>query len=574
MKVFMLLAGAAAANAESILYDPKTHVAMASAGCTGGPSSKYPTGATTPATISVGGQTWSYQVTVPTGYDGSTPTPLIVQHPGWGYNAAAEASGCGIDLYASTKGFISVTVTGGNDNPNSGGPWYSWNVAGTTLSPGTDGPTCTSAGSIKKYCYTSCAAANKCPSPFQCSWTTCYDTGPTASGTGTGPIAGFVPTLYNTLETQLCVDTTREFVAGESNGGMSTYQEGASNSLRFAAAAPQFGSYHRGFAMAPLDDLPLLDIHGSQDTTIPANVSLSGDGYYYTTTAEIFALWEPMNGGNGTYSQYVTAWDGQMNAYCIQSSNGKTVRCMWNGGHNWFLNSATANGGLVTGFLLQWANPTHVGGGNVLGEPYVQPQVGEVTILSAEQYEAMQAADIAATLSTDLFMDIVPEAKAHYGNPKSVRGCLPDEDALQVGENGMVCAPKVNSTLKSTECKADKDCLSLGKGSYCMIDPHKTAPYYCFGKDLPVPKCVLGDFANEAPGCPTDGAVRNGSKAWPVCMGKGVQSIPYVDNDFHCLLTCPYSSPDKDTHCPTGALCQRGELRHTPHGVCAYPKKK
>ena len=32
----------------------------------------------------------------------------------------------------------------------------------------------------------------------------------------------------------------------------------------------------------------MLDLHGSRDTTVPANVSLSGDGYYYTTTDEIF----------------------------------------------------------------------------------------------------------------------------------------------------------------------------------------------------------------------------------------------------------------------------------------------
>jgi hypothetical protein len=473
-------------------------------------------------------------------------------------------------------------VTGGNDNNNKGGPWYSFNVTGTTLSPGPSGATCTSAGSIAKYCYTSCASESKCPQPLQCSWTTCLDTGPTASGTGNTPIAGFIPTLYNTLETQLCIDTTREFVAGESNGGMATYQAGASNSQRFAAAAPQFGSFHRGFAMAPQDDLPVLDIHGAADTTIPANVSLSGDGYYYTTTAEIFKLWEPKNGGDGTYKQYVTPYDGQMSTYCVQTSNGKTVRCMWSGGHNWFLNSASANGGLVTTFLLQWANPTHVGFGRVAGEPTPAqpPLIGNVTILPSEEYEAMNAADVAATLDTDLQLTVVEDNdelsanRAHYGNPQGRnKGCRADEDALEVGENGVVCAPKVNSTMTPVECATDTDCANLDGDSYCMNDPSKTAPFLCHGEGLPVPQCALGDLSNANPGCPTDAAVLRFSKAWPVCMGKGLESKPYADGDFHCLLTCPYTSPKKDSHCPVGATCQHGELRHVAHGVCAFPKK-
>ncbi len=45
---------------------------------------------------------------------------------------------------------------------------------------------------------------------------------------------------------RLCIDTTREFAAGESNGGIMTYQLGVDLSARLAAIAPQFGSFHRG----------------------------------------------------------------------------------------------------------------------------------------------------------------------------------------------------------------------------------------------------------------------------------------------------------------------------------------
>ena len=40
--------------------------------------------------------------------------------------------------------------------------------------------------------------------------------------------------------------------------------------------------------MVPEVGLPVIDLHGTSDTTVPANVSLSGDGYYYTPVHEIF----------------------------------------------------------------------------------------------------------------------------------------------------------------------------------------------------------------------------------------------------------------------------------------------
>lgn len=171
-------------------------------------------------------------------------------------------------------------------------------------------------------------------------------------------VDGFIPILYDTLETQLCIDTTREYAAGESNGGMQTYQLGVDLAHRergfrpyciaprsavsnrpvttrlhklpvlifvthastaqqwaptpvlllrvrlhartaqvrnphvtaagLAAIAPQFGSFQRGWNLAPKDGVAVLDLHGTRDTVIPANFSLSGEGFYYTPVPEIF----------------------------------------------------------------------------------------------------------------------------------------------------------------------------------------------------------------------------------------------------------------------------------------------
>merc|ERR1719160_2247822 len=167
-------------------------------------------------------------------------------------NAKTEEKGCGITLYADQNGFISVTPQGMNDNPNYGRPWYSWNCVGTTQSPGPGGPTCTQKANYPSYCYTSC---KPCTDKPQCDWTTCHNC-VTPTGTGTSDVHGFIPSLYDTLESQLCIDTTREYAAGESNGGMMTYQLGVSMSARLAAIAPQFGSFHQGFCQSPQNRVP------------------------------------------------------------------------------------------------------------------------------------------------------------------------------------------------------------------------------------------------------------------------------------------------------------------------------
>ena len=51
---------------------------------------------------------------------------------------------------------------------------------------------------------------------------------------------------------------------------------------RVAAIVPNAGSFHRGFAAAPASKVPLLDLHGTRDKTVPANETSSTDGWHYT----------------------------------------------------------------------------------------------------------------------------------------------------------------------------------------------------------------------------------------------------------------------------------------------------
>lgn len=513
-------------QAEKIRFDPDTHNPVKSSGC--GQSSPYQNGKTTSTVATFGGVQYTYRVYVPSKYDENTPMPLIFQHHGWGMTAQSEQSGSGVCDYADAEGYICVVPQGLGDNSNRGGPWYSWNAVGSTHSPGPEGPTCTNKGSHAKYCYDSC----KCDASPQCWWTTCHNE-VTPSGTGYENVDGFIPSLYDTIESQLCIDTTREYVAGESNGGMMTYQVATVMSSRLAAAAPQFGSFHKGFLQGPTAPVPLIDIHGTRDTTVPANVSLSGDGYYYTTVSDIFAVWGEANGCTGASSQYKTPYDGQSELYCVLHGNcsgGDLVRCSWKGGHNWYANSATKNGGLVTYFLLQWTETDHQGFGNKL-----QPSLLQNVEIVEEHHQLSGFDDLEITLNSS--------SLGHYAHPAT--GCRAGERVIALAD-GVVCAPKIDSPS--------------------------------FENGIPEPRCTVGGELPQDNGCPRDAPVSPSSKAFPICLAKGETADPYSNAEFHCVLACPCESADDDScgaaadaHCPHGATCQRGELRHRGQGVCTFP---
>merc|ERR1712166_1725892 len=111
---------------------------------------------------------------------------------------------------------------------------------------------------------------------------------------------------------------------------------GAALPERWAAIAPQFGSFHRGYNLSPSTGVAIIDIHGTNDKTVPANSSMSSGGYYYTPVQEIFegnkyaGGWKKANGCTGPISHYPTNYDGQSQLSCVSEgdcSGGDVVRC-------------------------------------------------------------------------------------------------------------------------------------------------------------------------------------------------------------------------------------------------------
>ncbi|TCC57423.1 poly(3-hydroxybutyrate) depolymerase [Kribbella pittospori] len=85
----------------------------------------------------------------------------------------------------------------------------------------------------------------------------------------------FTADLLDKLEGELCVDTDAVYATGKSNGAGFTGILACQLADRIAAIAPVSGAFYiEGKRCAPSRPVPVLDIHGTGDTTIP----YGGDG--------------------------------------------------------------------------------------------------------------------------------------------------------------------------------------------------------------------------------------------------------------------------------------------------------
>jgi len=255
---------------------------------------------------------------------------------GWGYSGKEWTQGGGWGAQsmaptANTNNFIIVAPTGLGDskkslsgNCDNGAGYCSWNAAGTSQSPGPEGLTCNPNKQRTNYCYSD-TCTDGCKDI--CSWGTCNDD------------TTMVHALLDKIESELCVDTSRVYVGGESMGVMMTWQMGTdSRAARFAALSATIGLPHHGYDFLPaVLPLPIMGIWGQNDRTIPpGDLSKSGfgessDGWYYTTARQITSDWAKAHGCNiGTQpTRYATNSDGQKNLACTSFS----ANCQNSGRH-------------------------------------------------------------------------------------------------------------------------------------------------------------------------------------------------------------------------------------------------
>ena len=326
----------------------------------------------------------------------TTPLPVVYSFHGFYSSAERKFRDDAFDQFQAEqtdrgeRGFIAVYPQGLSDcaKPHcysNGFPWpkRSWNVYGTSESPGPNGHTCDpDRATFGGYgCYQTCrakandASRRACHDPLRvnvsghdrCHSSTCADD------------TLYFAAIMERVNSALCVDTRRAYVTGMSNGAMMAYAMAVQyGGTQLAAAVPVAGSALYGFWKGPpKHPIALMDVHGTLDNTIPANYSngfvnksdplwphvkpfavpgckecaFSDDGFYYTPNHNItrdVAIANNCSFG-GRVVAYPTPEVENGSAYlarginwtCFQSfgeCNSKglptdVVRCTWAGKH-------------------------------------------------------------------------------------------------------------------------------------------------------------------------------------------------------------------------------------------------
>jgi polyhydroxybutyrate depolymerase len=88
---------------------------------------------------------------------------------------------------------------------------------------------------------------------------------------GGGPDVQFLSNLLDYLESDLCVDASRVYAAGVSNGGGLAARAACELSSRFAAIASIAGGYKSLPPCQPGNPVSIVEVHGTSDTVVPYN---------------------------------------------------------------------------------------------------------------------------------------------------------------------------------------------------------------------------------------------------------------------------------------------------------------
>jgi polyhydroxybutyrate depolymerase len=153
-----------------------------------------------------------YLLTTPPEHDGETPLPLVIDYHGLAEGAEIHATFSSFGPYAAENGFVVV-------GPHGTGEPVGWNVG---LDP----------------------AAN--------------------------PDLEFTDFLLDELEADLCIDTSRVYATGLSNGAMMSSTLACTRADRFAAVAPIAGIM-RADDCEPSRPVPVLTMHGTADPILLFN---------------------------------------------------------------------------------------------------------------------------------------------------------------------------------------------------------------------------------------------------------------------------------------------------------------
>jgi len=171
-------------------------------------------------------------LTVPSGYDASVPTPLIVTLHGYSGSGAGHDRSWGISALADQYNFLSIAPDGEQE------------------------PT----GNRNRYWNASSACCN-------------------FNGTDIDD-SGYIRRIIDQIKSGYNVDPARVYVIGHSNGGFMSYRMAYEHSDAVAAIVSLAGANHLEQRDPPPYPVHILQIHGTDDTTIAyRGGEISGNRY-------------------------------------------------------------------------------------------------------------------------------------------------------------------------------------------------------------------------------------------------------------------------------------------------------
>jgi len=267
-----------------------------------------------------------YFIFLPSTYSSEGKHPVALFMHGYGSTATgAEAEVTnGLTRYAEEYGYVMVfpqsTWFMSDDPPGERWEVTSWNHISDGFDKGPEGPICT-ADARAAQCPPECGTCG------DCGWASCHDD------------VGFLKALISQISLDLAIDSDRVYVAGFSNGAMMANRMACDASELFAGVALIGGRVEPGFECTPAEALPLLQINGSTDDSVPYDGSVSSFGYFYASTSAIARQW---NNGAACATEK-SAWSSatirdkavQCTVACV-GSDSESVDCLWSDGdHRW-----------------------------------------------------------------------------------------------------------------------------------------------------------------------------------------------------------------------------------------------
>ncbi len=189
-------------------------------------------------------------VTVPTGYDETVPTPLIVLLHGYTSSGARVDDYMGLSAIADDYGFLLVAPDGTRESEGDANPF--WNASIT--------------------------CCNFYQSEIDDS--------------------GYIKSLIDQMKARYNVDPNRVYLIGHSNGGFMAYRMAYDHPQTIAAIASLAGTDHPERRDGPSTPVHVLQIHGTADATIAYRGGEIRENRYPGALASV-RRWASFNGCDG-----------------------------------------------------------------------------------------------------------------------------------------------------------------------------------------------------------------------------------------------------------------------------------